>query len=252
MSQIDKFNLTKLLSSASLEFHELITGIISGKASVVSILGSLFADYKESVRSQWKASGKNPRLVNTDEVEDSDKQRDVYVNRFFKTISEMLKSPDEDERNNAKIIENVIAQYRGLSAYERNKETAEIKKMITALRPQPIMEAVLNLSLDGLLEKIDDANYAFINAMNVRFEGEEKRIKTNAREQRKVTEKLYAEVVTRINAFAIATPSADLESVISGINAVIEQYSRIISHMRAGGSGNEKLPKKSEEDSIEN
>ena len=38
--------------------------------------------------------------------------------------------------------------------------------------------------------------------------------------------------------------SAETDNCIDQLNALIEQYDRTVSRMRAGGSGNEKLPKK--------
>ena len=244
MKTIKNFNLSKLLVAACIEFHDSVVSLISAIPALVTALGDTFSDYKNEINALKDAANKSIRLANTRAITEKDKVRDALLRRFFKYVADYLKSPIDEEKAAAQMIDDVISRYRGLADYEMNKETGEVKNMISALRPQPIMHAILDLSLDGLIEKIDDANYDFINEVTVRVDGESKKSKLNTKEQRVATRAAFESVTQKLNAISILTPTADSDKCIDKINALIDVYDLTIAHMRAGGSGNEKLPKK--------
>ena len=247
MKQIEKFGVSKLLVASSLEFHDSAESRIRIYPSIVTTLGATFTNYAASINDQRTAANKDTRLVNTEQIHEVDSVRDPLVRRLFRNVDDFSRSPITDEKTNGKIIKNKIERFRGLADYEMSKETTEIKNMIIVLREQEVMTAVTALELEGLILKIEDANNAFIDAMTKRIDGESGKVKLNTAEMRKITEACYAEVILKINAFAIATPSEDLDKCIDSMNALVEQYERIVSRMRSGGSGNEKLPKKDNE-----
>ena len=244
MKQIKTFGLTNLLASASLEFHNSAHNVISSFGAIVATLGNLITDYQASIQLQQRAGNKDKRLANTRAIAEKDKVRDAYLNRFFKSVSDLLISPVAGEKAAAQIIDDAISRFRGLSGYEMNKQTGEVKNMIITLRQQQIWNAAVQLGLDHLAEQIDSANADFESEMNTRIEDESQKEKLNTSQQRKATEKIYAQIVQKINAVAIVTPSAETDGCIDKLNALIEEYERTISSMRSGGAGNEKRKKK--------
>ena len=244
MKKIRTFSLTALLESASVAFHSSLAAIIAPFATIVSTLGSLLPDYNASIETQQRAGSKDVRLANTRSIAEMDKTRDTYLRRFFKYVAELLRSPDATEKANAQIVNDAIARFRGLMDYEMNKQTVEVQNMTTALRANNVMQAVDDLALTDLVDKIADANTWFQGEMDARVMDESKKEKLNTVQQRKTTEGLYAQIIEKINAMANLMPTAETDECIDQINALIDQYARIITHMRAGGSGNEKLPKK--------
>ena len=244
MKTIKNFNLSRLLVAACIEFHDSVVSIISMVPALITALGDTFSDYKNEIAALKDAANKSIRLANTRAVTEKDKVRDALLRRLFKYVADFLKSPIESEQQAAQIINDVISRYRGLADYEMNKETGEIKNMLSALRPQEIVQATTALHLDGLLETIEDANYDFINEVTVRVDGESKKSKLNTREQRLATRAAFEKVTQKLNAISILTPTADSDNCIEKINSLIDVYDLTIVRMRAGGSGNEKLPKK--------
>ena len=249
MKTIKKFGLTKLLVAACIEFHDSVVSIISTIPAIVSALGDTLGEYKDKIVALKSAANKETRLTNTRAVTEKDNVRDALLSRFFKYVTDYLKSPLDNEKSAAQTIEDTISRFRGLVKYEMNKETGEIKSMIDSLRPQPVANALLTLGLDSLVQKIEDANNDFISEMTARVDGEAKKSKLNTREQQSAARIAFDNVTKKINAIAILTPSADSDKCIDQINALIDAYDRTISHMRSGGAGNESLPKKDVEDS---
>ena len=248
MKKIRTLNMTRLLESASVAFHTSVTAVIAQFATIISTLGSLLADYKESIDAQQRAGNKDIRLANTRSITEMDKTRDTYLRRLFKYVADFLKSPDATEKANALVVSDAISRFRGLMEYEMNKQTVETQNLLTVLHTNPVMQAAIDLGLTDLVGKIADANSWFQGEMDTRVLDESKKEKLNTVAQRKITEGIYAQIFDKINAMANLMPSAETDNCVDQMNALIDQYARIISHMRSGGSGNEKLPKKDKDE----
>ena len=251
MKKITKFHLTKLLESASVEFHSLVLNVLLASGHFSQSIEQLLFQYQESIERQQLAGNKNPRLINTREINEKDKIRDQYLKRLFRLVKEFLKSPDENEKHAAEIIYDEIKRFDGIASYEKNKETGETRKLLIAVQRNDIWPSIGEIGLENLINQIAVANDEFDAAMHVRVEGEAKKITINTREQRKNTEKIYLQVADIVNATALITPSDNVSKWIDEINSWINEYERTINHMRRGGSGNEELPPKEDSEEIE-
>ena len=241
MKKIKTIRLTRLLVSASVEFHSVTLGILMPYRTSIVQIQSLLERYQTAINLQQLAGNKNPKLSNTREIAEKDKARDLLMNRFFKTLKDFLKSPIEEEKRFAQILYDEVSRFEGIASYEKNKETGEIKKFLSAIQPSNIWDAICVLRLDYLIDQIIGANNEFDYAMKIRAEGESQKTTLNAAEQRKITENIYLELVEMINALALVSPSAKINECIDQINVQIDEYERVISHMQRGGSGNEKI-----------
>ena len=135
--------------------------------------------------------------------------------------------------------------FEALRSYEMNKQTGEVQNLIATLRTPEVAAAIAALDMTTLVNKIETANNNFAAEMDKRIKSDKSQDdKIKTAEQRKNTEAIYLEIVKRINAIAIVTPSAEVETAINQLNSLIDEYTHVISQMRSGGSGNEKLPKK--------
>ena len=246
MKKIKTIRLTSLLASASVEFHSVILGILMPYRTSIVQIQSLLERYQTAISLQQLAGNKNPKLSNTREIAEKDKARDLLMNRFFKTVKDFLRSPIEEEKRLAQILYDEVSRFEGISSYEKNKETGEIKKFLSAIQPSNIWDAICGLRMDYLIDQIIGANNEFDVAMNTRAIGESQKTTLNAAEQRKITESIYLELVEMINALALVSPSAKIDECIDQINVQIEEYERVIAHMQKGGSGNESIAKKTD------
>ena len=244
MKQIKSFGIARLLIAACAEFHKSVVKMISAVPSIVTFLGNLFPEYQQAADELQQAIGGSSRLVNTRKLTEKDKARDAYISRLFKSIKDLMRSPTDWEKTYAELIWDAISQYEGLAGYEMNKQTSMVRNLLTALAVTEVEAAVRAIRLDLLVRQIADSNNEFATEMNVRIEGEAKKGKVDARKQSRLTNKVYAQVVQKINAIAIVSPTTDTDELIDKTNALVEEYQRVIKNMRPGGSGNEKITKK--------
>ena len=243
MKKIRTFKMTGLLASASVAFHSSVATIVATFKTIVSTLGTLLPDYNAAIETQQRAGNKDVRLSNTRPIKEMDKSRDTYLRRLFKYAADFLRSPNEAEKSNAVIVNDAIGRFRGLVNYEMNKQTVEVQNLIAVLRAQPVAQAVKDLGITALVDTIADTNAFFQDAMDTRIMDESKKENLQAAAQRKTTETLYTQIADKINAMANLMPSAETDECIDQLNALADQYASNVSRMRAGGSGNEKLPK---------
>ena len=249
MKQIQKFSLTRLLESASLEFHSSVIVILCMFQSVGDALGYLVDEYRNAIDAQQQAALKDMRLSNTRNIKELDRIRGAFLNRLFKYIKSFLLSPDSTEKHYAETIYDEISRFSGISSYEMNKQTGEIKKLLLVLQQPNLADMLQHLHLNHLIIQITDSSNAFENEMATRIENEAKKEKRNTAEQRKVTETVYRQVVLHINAIAVIASTEENDLCIDKLNALIDEYKRTLAHMRSGGSGNEKINGKESPDS---
>ena len=245
MKQIKNFSLTSLLVSASSTFHTSVCSIITTSQTIIILLSFMLDDYLESIARQKAAANRDLRKVNTRAITDADKVRDSLLSRFFKYLDDFLLSKDADEAAAAATINGAVKRFRGMSTYEMTKETGEVENFITTLRDPDMMTVLAKLDMVPLLNKVEAANAAFIAEINKRTDvGLAHRGAVKTADQRKETERLYTQIVQKINALSIISPSADVDECIDSLNLLIDEAVLIIGRMQSGGGGNEKLPPK--------
>ena len=252
MKQIQKFSTSPLLVAACAEFHnEMLTLIVAVALDVLRI-EDLFPEYELQVSKLNLTVNKSQKLANTRSIIEYDHIRDRLIGRFFKQVKDLKNSPLAGEKQLGEILWDAISQYEGMAKNERNKETNEIRGMLRDLDVHELNEAVLNANLGTLRDQIRDNNDEFSNLMSGRNEAETQKDKLYATELRKEAANLYDQIVLRVNAVAILNTIEEVDAFIDRVNTLIEAYRRVISHMRPGGTGNEKINKKKKTETEEN
>ena len=250
MAQIKKFSLTRLLDGAIAEFHNAFILIVLAYQLNKMSIQKVFPTYQEAVDRLNKAISKNPRLANTQKIAKADAFRDRVINRFFKLIKEMRKSPIPEENAAGTTLWNIASPYEGLTRYEINKQTALTKRLTSDLKTPEAVAAIEVLNLSRLAAQIEQYNNEVEALMAERIDKETEKTKVNTLEQRNEANALYEEVVQLINASALLKSDDSIDELVERANTLIEAYRRVISHQRAGGSGNEKGTRKKENPEI--
>jgi len=248
MAQIKKFSFTRLLDGAVAEFHNAFIVIVIAFGLAKLSLTKQFIDYQKTSDKLNELVNRSRKLANTQELAKADGFRDRVTKRLFKLAKDFLKSPIPEESAAGATLWNSISNYEGLTTYEMNKQTALTKGMLTELMKPAAVAAVNVLNIGSLLQQIVRYNSEVEALMADRVEKQSKVDKITVLEQRREVTSSYEEVVRHINAKATLTPNEELEELIVKINTHIEQYERVATYMRAGGSGNEKRTKKEEKD----
>ena len=251
MRQIKKFSFTRLLDGAFAEFHSAFIVIITAFGFTKLSIEKLFADYQKASEKLNKSINRSRKSPNTQELAKADGIRDRVINRLFKLVKDFWKSPILEENAAGTTLWNIISSFEGLTTYEMNKQTALTKVMLMDLNKPAAIAAIGVLNLGSLIEQIELYNSEVEALMADRVEKESKIEKVNIPELRREITSMYEEIVLHINAVAVLIPDKDVEELIVKVNTHIEQYERVTTYMRAGGSGNEKRTKKEDDENPE-
>lgn len=244
MYQIKSFSISHLLVGASYQFHDTTVRLIIQSTPEALHLEELFPQYKTEVDKYMLAINKSKRLANTKEITEADNARDYYLRMFFKIVKTLQKDPVDN--NTGDLLWSVISPYEGIWNNEINKQTSQAKGLLRDIKDSIKEDILEEVGLLKYFFNIENFNKEVEYQMELRIKDEAVKESVNTKQQAKAVELIYAQIVKVVNAFAIASPSEAVEKFIQLQNANVDEYKRVISGMRPGGSGNEKGGKKKE------
>ena len=125
----------------------------------------------------------------------------------------------------------VMAPYRGIRAHEYSRQTAEVNGLLTEFQSPSNAEHVQTLGLSEEIEMLTLANAKFSVEFNQKTAEMASRLpekETSTVEARAECDRLYAEIVALINAYALIQPSEEITGFVQQQTGLVETY-RIIS-----------------------
>lgn len=256
MAEIKTMNVTKLLVASHYEFHRTAEALMTAAKAATLHIETLLPAYTEAVNLEFQIINYNQYLTNTALLKQLDEKRGKLLSRLFRHIDMAVRSPLEEERLAGEALKVIVSPYRGIAQNEYTKETAQLRGLARDLATEEASVHLDTLYLGEIEQKLRYANIEFATALDGRMTTEAVRpqnhIKVKRYDQQKIVNELYRQIILRINAFAIAEPTDEIDAFIELMNAHIDQYKRVISHLQPGGSGNEKVtPSEGEDESEE-
>jgi len=247
MKTIEKFGTDKLLVGAFAQLNRGFINFILPISLALLRLEELFPPYREAVEKFELLVNKTLRLPLTREITEHDAYRDRLLRRFFNLLKDFRKSINADEKHNGTVVWEAVSAYEGIMDNEMNKQTSMILGMLRDLNAPLVKEAVEMLKLDDLVMQIQVCNDELEVALLKRVEILNDQVDVKTKEQRKIVNKLREPVIQRINAVSNLESDPVIDELVGKINTLFGEYNRMAKHMRAGGTGNEKISKKNDE-----
>lgn len=246
MKQINSFYITRLLVAQHYEFHLSTATLLMETGTSVLHVADIYPEYLAAVQMQLAIINRNQHLANTALLKSIDTTRDGHLSQLFGRVDLALRSPVAAESAAAAALDTVLSPYRGIAKNEYTKETAQIRGLLRDLGTDAAAEQVNALKLGPTISAIRQTNNEFADAMEERIKLEAARTPTtyddiSTAEQRRVMDAIYHRLTQQINAFAIAAPAPTIDDYIDKQNALVEEYRRVISSQRPGGTGNESI-----------
>ncbi|WP_280772639.1 DUF6261 family protein [Parabacteroides sp. PH5-39] len=245
MKTIQTFSVTHLLLASHYEFHRTTERLMAQAGEATLHIENLLTPYRAAIEQEFKIINQNKRLTNTQLLKELDKKRGELLSRLIRLIEAAKYSSLETEREAYTVLIDIIAPYRYVSRNEYTKETAQLRGLIRDMGTAAAVRNLDILKIAPAVQQLREANSEFASAMTDRVNTEavrpQNQIDISTTDQRKIIDDMYREIIERINAYSIAVPSEDIDDFIKVMNAQIDQYKRVISHLRPGGSGNEEV-----------
>ena len=241
---IDSFGISNLLVGAHYEFHRSTNAAIVETTPEALMLTELAPRYATELATLFQFVNRAQGSVLSKKIEETDRERDVLLSEIFAIINNAAKSPIAARSQPGLLLQRIIAPYRGIQGNEKNKETAQIRGLLRDLgATEENIDAQDALAIAPLIQEVKKLNNRMADYLEERGVESGTRaatLKGDTDQQRKVVDGIYRAIVNRINAVAELQTTPAVDAFIDAQNGRVIEYKNVLTHMRAGGTGNEK------------
>ena len=252
-TQIPNFAVTNLTLGAHSTFHSsTVSGILATGAEALHITDQ-FNAYKAAVELEASVVNRQTTFVATESMKDADEMRDDMLAVINAMISAHQYTHIANKKAAYQALNAVMAPYRGIRAHEYSRQTAEINGLLAEFQSPGNAEYVQTLGLNEEIEMLTLANAKFSVEFNQKTAEMASRLpekETSTVEARAECDRLYAEIVALINAYALIQPSEEITGFVQQQTGLVETYRLIAAN--TGKSKKEEEPTPETENSVEN
>lgn len=229
-TQIPNFAVTNLTLGAHSTFHSsTVSGILATGAEALHITDQ-FNAYKAAVELEASVVNRQTTFVATESMKDADEMRDDMLAVINAMISAHQYTHIANKKAAYQALNAVMAPYRGIRAHEYSRQTAEVNGLLAEFQSPSNAEHVQTLGLSEEIEMLTLANAKFSVEFNQKTAEMASRLpekETSTVEARAECDRLYAEIVALINAYALIQPSEEITGFVQQQTGLVETY-RII------------------------
>lgn len=238
-AQIKDFSISHLTVGSTSDFHTKVNALIDTATAAALHIDALAPAYKTAAETLASVVNRRTAYVSTAQLKESDERRDDGASTIFATVSASERSLVPARREAATRLRAELAPYWKMRYHEYSKQTAEGRGMIATLRLAENAAAVTALGLDDEVDAFEEANEAF-DALFVRKAAEEsERMDVKDLDSTQVVNDantLYAQITQIVNAYAIVSPTDEINAFIRDVNGFVGVFARIASGGTSGGT----------------
>lgn len=241
--KINDITLSRLLVATHYEYHIGTYTLISKATPAALMIEDLAPKYKTEIDTLFEVINRQQGSVLTKQLEEIDHERDLLLGEINTIVNHAVISPMPDRKAAGEQLKRVLAPYKGISSNEMNKETAQLTGLLRDLGQDENVDAIDALTLGPMISALKKANNLFRITIEERSELYGTRaasVDVNTDQQRKAVDELYRAITEKVNAVAILQPTDVVNTFIDQVNGRIIEYKKVLSQMRAGGTGTEK------------
>lgn len=225
--QIPNFAVTNLTLGAHSTFHSsTVSGILATGAEALHITDQ-FNAYKAAVELEASVVNRQTTFVATESMKDADEMRDDMLAVINAMISAHQYTHIANKKAAYQALNAVMAPYRGIRAHEYSRQTAEVNGLLAEFQSPSNAEHVQTLGLSEEIEMLTLANAKFSVEFNQKTAEMASRLpekETSTVEARAECDRLYAEIVALINAYALIQPSEEITGFVQQQTGLVETY----------------------------
>ena len=233
MKQILPIGLTGLPGGTHMQFHDQANSYIIEATAAALHVEAQAALYASLLKQEAAIINRPSSQRYTQLLADADTRRDNGLMVVLNLIKAHQRSIDDEKYRAAAQLASVIAPYNTAYSNSYMKETAEIKGLVASLRSAENAPLVALLGIEAEVDLLDEANTAFEEIHRLSQEDAQQRQTLegiDTKELRGQVDACYQQIVLVVNAFAIASPSDELDAFIDSVNGPIYRTQQEASH----------------------
>ena len=227
--QVNNFNKTRLPIGTQTNFHKKVLTLIGTTTAAALHVEGLEPQYEAAVATLSSIVNRPTTYVATQSRQDVDDRRDRFVGVIHQIINAHKTNPIAEKQAAAATLGALMAPYRSIARHQYAKETEEINGMLAVLEANPEETALLGLTDE--VAGLKEANEAFEAVIDEKIAEEQARqavSDTDSKEATSAANNLYDQIVLTVNAYAIVSPTDEIEGFIDQLNATVAVYAAMI------------------------
>jgi hypothetical protein len=167
----------------------------------------------------------------TNPIFNADKHRDAIYHGFVLLIESCLHSPNDAKVQAAQNIRVVIDHYGDFRNKTYNEETASIYNFLQDINSR-CMGDIETLNAGEWITGLAEANQAFDELMNQRFDEKAAQEYINLREVRNEIDKIYTQIIDRINASILLNGEAVYADFVNKLNERLTYFKNTLAQRK--------------------
>lgn len=227
--QVNNFNKTRLPIGTLTNFHKKVLTLIGTTTAAALHVEGLEPPYTAAVETLSSIVNRPTTYVATQSRQDVDDRRDRFVGVIHQIINAHKTNPIAEKQAAAATLGALMAPYRSIARHQYAKETEEINGMLAVLEAHSEETALLDLTDE--VAGLKEANEAFEAVIDEKIAEEQARqavSDTDSKEATSAANNLYDQIVQVVNAYAIVSPTDEIEGFIDQLNATVAVYAAMI------------------------
>jgi hypothetical protein len=168
------------------------------------------------------------RSEHTEEKAEADYQRDGTINGVTGIVRINLKHFDQDVRDAARHINNLLENYGDIAHADYDSETALIDSLLVHLKSPSYLPAVMKLGLTKWISNLQELNDKFKQYVEETIQEQFEKPDITAGESRKQTDEALQNITNHIEALIILKGKENFLPFIKKFNELVEHYNNIV------------------------
>jgi hypothetical protein len=197
-------------------------------------VAQLYPDFVDIVGKEDIALEAIPKSPLTQQVTDADEARDSAFRGFALAVETQSYNPDPAKVQAAYNIQVVIDHYGNIALKPYTEETTAINNLVQDINTRCADDVAL-LGIGEWITELNNTNKAFDDLMNRRFDKAAGQPHINLRETRKAADKIFSEIINRINASIIIYGEANYADFVNKLNERIGYFRNTLAKRKGHG-----------------
>ncbi|WP_074434147.1 DUF6261 family protein [Bacteroides neonati] len=232
MIEISEIYLAKMDNGAHFSYHTEMLTRINANSKVKAKLTSQLSAYQAAIEKEDAALVTSRKSFITDEIATADSQRDALYLGLKNAVKAFLNIPDTTMQEAARILAQLLKDYRIEPAMQLDRQTGLMTNLITDLEGKCSAQ-VAALSLAPMVAGMKTANEKVRTSLSARTKESSTKETGMMKAARLLVDEYYREIVKYINAYALLEGAADYQVFIDVTNAEIVRYKRQVLKQKA-------------------
>ena len=238
-------NSGKYSNALHASYHQEQYKVLDSRATLderVHVSAAKMEEYHGVVEELSDRSNEALASPDTEESRAQDSERDRILSMVFFLITSGLTALDKAVQAAAKLLNILVAKYKGIQGRSDDEETGLIRGFLQDLRKEEYQAAVTTLKLEDLMTQLEAANEAFATKKAARRQARQTRyMQLSTEDLRKLADETLGEIQDLIRASGIIASVTEgqqdtvtfAEQLINEMNGVIRGFKQTLNQSEA-------------------